>query len=155
VAGNRAVVGASTARVWRFREEGSNRRARRVRERAGERTSFCADERDPRISERGQERADGFDADKSTPPGSERERERAREGTDRQGPPVREGWCAGAGARAGAGPTRLIWAEKGFFYVPGIFNCFSILFTLGFLNQIRIKYKFKPFQTCASNKRIN
>jgi hypothetical protein len=40
--------------------EGSDRRAPRVREGAGERTGFYADERDPQISERWQARADGF-----------------------------------------------------------------------------------------------
>jgi hypothetical protein len=39
--------------------EGSDRRAPRVREGAGERTGFYADERDPQISERWQARADG------------------------------------------------------------------------------------------------
>jgi hypothetical protein len=98
VARNFAVVGASTAGGGgggQIGGEGSDRRTPRVREGAGERTGFCADERDPLISERGQARADGFGADKSTPPGNERERgkgERAREGTDRRGPPVREGW---------------------------------------------------------------
>jgi hypothetical protein len=66
-----------------FGGEGSDRRAPQAREGAGERTGFCGDERDPRISERGQAPADGFGADKSTPPGNERERgkgEWAREG---------------------------------------------------------------------------
>ena len=51
-------------------------------------------------SESGQERG-WFGADKSAPLGSERERgksERAQEGSDRWGPPVREGWCMGADA---------------------------------------------------------
>jgi hypothetical protein len=102
VAGNYVFMGASTATARWFGGEGSDRRAPRVIERAGERTGFYADERDPRISERGQARVDGYDADKSTPPGSERERgksEQAREGADKQGLPVREGWCAGACAR--------------------------------------------------------
>jgi hypothetical protein len=59
----------------RFGGEGSDIRATRVREGAGERTGFCTDDLDPRISERGQARADGFGANMSTPPVSERERE--------------------------------------------------------------------------------
>jgi hypothetical protein len=44
---------------------------------------------------------DGFGADRSTPPDSERERRVSGcERADRQGPPVREGQCAGADARA-------------------------------------------------------
>jgi hypothetical protein len=45
-------------------------------------------------------RVDGLGADKLTPPGSERERgkgERAQEGADKQGLPVREGWRARGG----------------------------------------------------------
>jgi hypothetical protein len=38
---------------------------------------------------------EGIDADRPAPPGSGRERERAREGADRWGPPIREGWRAG------------------------------------------------------------
>jgi hypothetical protein len=85
-----------------FGGEGSDRRAPRVREGAGERTGFCVDERDRHISKRGQVRADGFGADMSTPLGSEREREkreRARDDADRRGPPVRGGRARGAGPK--------------------------------------------------------
>jgi hypothetical protein len=88
----------------RFGGERSDRRAPRVREGAGKRMGFCADERDSRISERGQARADGFGADKSTPPGSEREREkreRVRDGADKWEPPVRGGRVCGRGRARG------------------------------------------------------
>jgi hypothetical protein len=52
------------------------------------------------------------------------------------------------------GPSGAAWAEMCFFYFPRISSGFSILFSLGVSNQIQTKYKFKPFQTCASNKRI-
>jgi hypothetical protein len=60
----------------RFGGDGSDGRGPQNREEAGERTGFCADERGPQISERRRARSDEFGADKSTPPGSEREREK-------------------------------------------------------------------------------
>jgi hypothetical protein len=134
----------------RFGGNGSDRRDPWVREGASERTGFCADERGSRISERGHACTDEFGTEKLTPPGSEREREkreRARDGTDRRGPPVRGGQARERGRSRGAGP-------KWLFPFPVISNCFSIYFSLGFSNQIQTKCKFKPFQTCASNKRI-
>jgi hypothetical protein len=67
-------------------------------ERACERTDNQADERGPR--DRGSRRAcaEGTGVNRSAPPGSERERERVRDGTDRRGPPIRE-----RRARAGLG----------------------------------------------------
>jgi hypothetical protein len=76
------------------------------RERVGERTGFCADERDPQNSERGQARVDGL-APTSRPH------------------QAGEGRLSGrAGARARAGLAGLIWAEKGF----SIFLEFPIAF---------------------------
>jgi hypothetical protein len=54
--------------------------------RAGERTGCRADERGPRDSERKCARAEEIGVDKSSPLGSEREREKRE-----RGPPVREG----------------------------------------------------------------
>jgi hypothetical protein len=100
VAENRAVVGASTGECTGGSEGKGPTDGPHGSEREWASEWVSADERDPQISERGQARADGFGADKSTPPGSEREREkreRVRDGTDKRGPPVREGGRAGAG----------------------------------------------------------
>jgi hypothetical protein len=70
-----------------------------------------------------------FDVDRSAPLRSERGRgksEQAREGTDRWGPPVREGWCAGAGAHARAGLT---WAEMTFSFSRDFLNAFIFIFS--------------------------
>ena len=61
---------------------------RTKRERAGEKTGFSADKRGPRNRESERACAEGTSTDRSTPPGSERERERvlARRDADRAGP---------------------------------------------------------------------
>ena len=121
-------------------------------ERVGERMGFCTDERGSQISKRGHARVEEFGADKSVPLGSEREERR------RGLAPIGGDHLSEEGGRVGGG---LRWAELGWlgrnggFLFPGISDCFSIYFSLGFSNQIQIKCKFKPFQTCASNKRIN
>jgi hypothetical protein len=111
VAVNRAVVGTSMAKSVGGSERKGPIDGPHGSERAGERTGFCAGERDPRNNERGQVRVDGFGADKSSPPHSEREREkgeRARDDADRRGPPARGGRTRGRGCEAGpaglAGP---------------------------------------------------
>jgi hypothetical protein len=79
-------------------------------------------------SESGHERG-RFGVDRSAPLGSERGRgksERAREGANRRGPPVKEGWCAGTGARARAGPVGLTWAEMAFSFSRDFLNAFFI-----------------------------
>jgi hypothetical protein len=58
-----------------------------------------------------------------------------------------------AGGRA-AGPA---WADLGrirVFLFPGISNCFSILFSLGFQFKFKPSFKFKLIQTCATIQRI-
>jgi hypothetical protein len=67
-------VGASTAEGASGSGGGSDRRDPQVREGAGGRTGFCADERGPRDSKRKHVRADVFGVDKSAPLGNERER---------------------------------------------------------------------------------
>jgi hypothetical protein len=52
------------------------------------------------------------------------------------------------------------WAGLGlmggirFFFFPGISNAFSFYFSLWISIQFQTKFKFKQFQTCASNKKI-
>jgi hypothetical protein len=122
--------------------------------RAVEQIGGWADEWGPRDSERRCARMEEIGADKSAPPGSERERggeserEKALTGGDRLSG---EGWRAGAGLRW---PSWAVWAEMWFFYFPGISNGFSILFSLGFSIQIRSKIQIKPIQACASIQRI-
>jgi hypothetical protein len=92
---------------------------------------------------------DGIGADRPAPPGSGRERESAREGTDRRGPPVREGW------RARAGLSGLFLAEMSFFYFQRISNAFSILFFLGFSIQIQTKFQIQTKSNmCINSKSI-
>jgi hypothetical protein len=55
----------------------------------------------------------------------------------------------GAGARGCAWWAGL--GRIGFFYFPGISNCFSISFSLGFSFQIQFKFQI---QTCATIQRI-
>jgi hypothetical protein len=87
VADKHAVMGASTVES----AGGSGRTIltggahRTKRERAGEKTGFSADKRGPRNRESERACAEGTCADKSTPPGSKRERE------ERGRAPVREG----------------------------------------------------------------
>jgi hypothetical protein len=74
-----------------------------------------------------------FGAYKSAPLGTEREREkgeRARNGANMRGR------LLGKGGRAHE--ARSAWASwaDGLFLFPGISNCFSILFSLRFSNQI-------------------
>jgi hypothetical protein len=45
------------------------------------------------------------------------------------------------------------WVELGFFFFSGFLKAF-LLFLSMISNQIQTKFKFKQFQTCASNKRI-
>jgi hypothetical protein len=54
----------------------------------------------------------------------------------------------GARGRLGRAGLNLV------FLFPGIFQTFFFLFSLWFSNQIQTQFKFKPIQTCASNKRI-
>jgi hypothetical protein len=121
-------------------------------ERKDERTGGQDDERTPRDSERKCARTEEYGAEKSAPLGSEREREKRERG---RGTVLTGGdhLSERAGARESR-PAWASWAELTFFLFPGISNCFSIYFSLGFSNPIPTKCKFKPFQTCASNKRI-
>jgi hypothetical protein len=78
MAGKCAIVGASTAESiggWGGTVPIGGAHGT---ERAGERTGSRADERGPWDSERRCARAEETGADRSAPPGSERERERAR-----------------------------------------------------------------------------
>jgi hypothetical protein len=91
--------------------------------------------------------AEEIGADKSAPLAARGrgKREWAREGADRHGPPVREGWRA-----RGAGSAGLIGPNWGFLF-SGISNCFSILFFLGFSIQIQTKFQIQT----KSNMCIN
>jgi hypothetical protein len=94
--------------------DGSDRRGPQDRERACKRTSFSADERGLRDRESKRACAERTGADRSTPPGSERERgkrERARDDADRRGPLVREGRTHGRGM---TGLKWACWARIGF-----------------------------------------
>jgi hypothetical protein len=104
-------------------------------------------------AERGSERTrEGTDADNPAPPGSRRERggERGR------GPSLIGGThlSGEAGAHAAwlgwIGPAGLRWV----FLFPGNFETLFFLFSLWISSQIQTKFKFKQFQTCASNERI-
>jgi hypothetical protein len=110
VAINRAVVGASTAESAGGSERKGPTDGPHWSERVGERMGFCAGERDPRNSERGQVRVDGFGADKSSPP----------DDADRWGPPIRGGRTRGRGRARGTGPAGLA-GPKWFFPFTGIF----------------------------------
>jgi hypothetical protein len=92
-------------------------------------------------------------ADSLAPLGSEREREESagQSGADRRGPPVRGGRRVGAcGWAWWAGLGRI-----GFFYFPGVSNCFSISFSLGFLFQIQFKFQIQTnLNMCNNSKNI-
>jgi hypothetical protein len=103
MAEKRVVMGASTTESvgGRFGKRG-------VVDRRGPRTSDSERQmggqmligRSHRAASESGYKREWFGADRSTPLGSERERGKsdwAREGADRRGPPVREGWCAGVG----------------------------------------------------------
>jgi hypothetical protein len=82
-------------------------------ERVGERTGTRADERGPRDRERRLACVEKTGADKSVPSRNKRERQRAWDGADRRGPPVREGQ-ARVRDLGRAGPDGLIR----FFFFP-------------------------------------
>jgi hypothetical protein len=102
----------------RFRQARPIEQRERASERAAELTSGA------RGTERVLACAEKTGADKSAPPGSERERERARDGADRHG--VRLSGRGGhTGAHTGHGPSWADWAELGF--------SFSLEFLMPFL----------------------
>jgi hypothetical protein len=57
------------------------------------------------------------------------------------------------GARGLAGLSWAEWAEFGFLF-PWNFNAFSFYFLYRYEIKFKPNFKFKPIQTCASNKRI-
>jgi hypothetical protein len=97
-------------------------------------TARCADEVGPRGRDRKRARERGQPVPTTQPHWAERGRERESERGRK--PPLTGGthFSGGAGTRPG-------WAELGqlgcfgFFYFPGISNCFSISFSLGFFNS--------------------
>jgi hypothetical protein len=97
--------------------------------RTDERTGFCADERGPRNRESERACMEETCADRSTPPGSERERgERVRAGwLDRRGPPIRG--RADARARDLDGPRWAGWAELAFSFFLEFLMVFLFIFS--------------------------
>jgi hypothetical protein len=133
VAGKRVVVGASTTESagGRLGKRGvADRRGLQISEGERQTGSQMMTGRSHRgASESGHERG-RFGIDRSAPLSSERERgksERTREGADRRRPPVREGWCAGARARARM--AGLTWAKMAFSFFRDFLNTFLFIFS--------------------------
>jgi hypothetical protein len=93
-------------------------------------------------------RARATGVENPVPLGRERDRESARG----RKPPLTGGTHLSGGARPG-------WAKLGrlgcfgFFYFPGISNCFSISFSLGFLIQTQTKFQIQTNSNMCNNSK--
>jgi hypothetical protein len=113
-------------------------------------TAQCADEAGPRGRDR-KERASEGNRCRQPGPTRQREGERERAGkenaADRWNPPIRR-------ARTCGRATWLGWLGCfGHFYFPGISNCFSISFSLGFSIQNQTKFQIQTNSNMCNNSK--
>jgi hypothetical protein len=126
------------------RSHGAARGSRRA-----EGTTRCDDEAGPRGRDRKGRASEG---NRCRQPGPTRQRGRERERGWK--PPLTGGTHLSGGAGARPGWTELGQLDCfGFFYFPGISNCFSISFSLVFSIQTQTKFQIQTNSNMCNNSR--